>query len=288
MELVTRVLIAATPGRRGLRSRSWSSVPLLGTRATDGGRLLYPEAKQALSALSHAASVVTTYAAHSPTLRLAASHTIGGFLLPGWLAGYRAGATTPMRAHVEIINSHGVVSAVRNGQVDIGFIESLDAVDGLEAMTIQHDEIVAVVASYHPWVRRRAVPAAVLSRESYLTREQGSGTRAVAAAALATAGVPPLEPTLETASTQSLKRAVLDGGFTLMSRLAVEAEVRAGTLHALEVTGAELTRQLRAVRRRRPALRADAKRLWSFLSGLADPAPAGRAKPQVTGSDRRR
>ncbi|MGP0036544.1 MAG: LysR family transcriptional regulator [Solirubrobacteraceae bacterium] len=240
-----------------------------GVRATDGGRLLYPEAKQALSALSHAAGVLTTYAAHSPTLRLAASHTIGGFLLPGWLAGYRAGEPTPPRAHVEIINSQGVLASVRDGHVEIGFIESLDAVDGLETMTIQHDEIAAVVASNHPWARLRAVPATLLAREPYLTREQGSGTRAVAAAALSDAGASPLEPTLETASTQSLKRAVLDGGFTLISRLAVEAEIKAGTLRALAVTGVDLTRPLRAVRRRRPALPADATRFWRFLSRMA-------------------
>jgi DNA-binding transcriptional LysR family regulator len=239
-----------------------------GVRATDGGRLLYPEAKHALLALSHAAGVVSSYAAHSPNLRLAASHTIGGYLLPGWLAAYRASVLPPQRAYVEIVNSHGVLGAVRDGQVDIGFIESLDAVDGLEAHTIQHDEIVVVVAAHHRWARRSAVRAATLPGEPYLTREQGSGTRAVAAAALAAAGVPPLEPTLEAASTQSLKRAVLDGGFTLISRLAVEAEVRAGTLRALEVTGADLTRPLRAVRRRRPALPADASRFWRFLSRL--------------------
>jgi DNA-binding transcriptional LysR family regulator len=239
-----------------------------GVRATDGGRLLYPEAKHALSALSHAAGVVTGHAAHSPSLNLAASHTIGGYLLPGWLAGYRAGVTPPPRAHVEIVNSHGVLGAVRDGEVDIGFIESLDAVDGLDALTIQHDQIVAVVAANHRWARLRAVRVAALADEPYLTREQGSGTRAVAATALAAAGVPALEPTLEAASTQSLKRAVLDGGFTLISRLAVEAEVRAGTLRALEVTGADLTRPLRAVRRRRPALPADAARFWSFLSRL--------------------
>jgi DNA-binding transcriptional LysR family regulator len=238
-----------------------------GVRATDGGRLLYPEAKQALAALSHAAGVLTGYAARSPTLRLAASHTTGGFLLPGWLAAYRAGATSPSRAHVEIVNSHAVLARVRDGQVDIGFIESLDAVDGLEALTIQHDEIIAVVATDHRWARLRAVPLKMLADEPYLSREEGSGTRDVAAAALAAAGVPPLEPAFEAASAQSLKRAVLDGGFTLISRLAVEAEVRAGTLCALDVTGADLTRPLRAVKRRRPALRADATRFWRFLAG---------------------
>lgn len=240
-----------------------------GIRATDAGRLLYPEAKQALAALSRAASVVTIHAAHAPTLRLAASHTIGGFLLPGWLAGFRSAADTPQRPHVEIINSHGVLLRLRDGQVDIGFIESLDAVDGLDALTIRHDEIVAVVAADHPWSRLRDVSIERLATEPYLTRERGSGTRAVAAAALARAGGPELEPTLETASTQSLKRAVLDGGFTLISRLAVEAEIQARTLCALRVVGADLTRPLRAVRRRRPALDADAKRFWRYLSEMS-------------------
>ena len=262
---------AASKRLQGLERRL--GTPLLergrfGIRATDAGRLLYPEAKQALAALTQAATVVSSHAAHAPTLRLAASLTIGGFLLPGWITGFRSIEPAPVRAHVEIFNSHRVLAAVRDGHVDVGFIESLDAVDGLQALTIQSDEIVAVVAADHPWGRHRAIPAAALATEPYLTREQGSGTRAVAAAALARAGCPNLEPTLETASTQSLKRAVLDGGFTLISRLAVDAEVQAGTLHALRVTGADLTRPLRAVRRRRPALRVEARRFWAFLSQI--------------------
>lgn len=237
-----------------------------GVSPTEAGRLLYPEAKQSLAALARAASVVTVHAAHAPTLRLAASHTIGEFLLPAWLAGFRDGGAASHRAHVEIVNSAGVLAHLRDGQVNIGFIESLDEVDGLEELTIRHDEIVAVVAADHPWARHRAVRAAALASDRYLTRERGSGTRAVAAAALARANGPDLRPTLEAASTQSLKRAVLDGGFTLISRLAVEAEVEAGTLRALRVTGVDLTRPLRAVRRRRPAPRGDAKRFWEFLT----------------------
>ncbi len=246
-----------------------------GVRATDAGRLLYPEAKQALAELTRAASVVASHAEHAPTLRLAASLTIGGFLLPGWIAGFRATEPSAVRTHVEIFNSHRVLEVVRDGHVDVGFIESLDSVEGLEAATILSDQIVAVVAADHPWSRFRRIPAGALAGEPYLTRERGSGTRAVAAAALARAGVPELEPTLETASTQSLTRSVLDGGFTLISRLAVDAEVRAATLHALEVTGADFSRPLRAVRRGRPTPTGFPRRFWTFLEGLAmDPGPS--------------
>ena len=255
-------------------------IPLLergrfGVRATDAGRLLYPEAKQALAALEHAATVVTGHAASAPTLRLAASHTIGGYLLPDWLARFRVREPARQRALVEIINSHGVLALVRSGQADIGFIESHDLVDGLESLTICHDEIVAVVAPDHPWARHRRVSVSALASEPYLAREQGSGTRAVAAAALARAGGPTLEPALETASTQSLKRAVLGGGFTLISRLAVEADARSGTLHMLRLSGVDLTRPLRAVRRKRPGAAIHPRRLWTFLASLEDPIREG-------------
>jgi DNA-binding transcriptional LysR family regulator len=236
-----------------------------GVRATDAGRALYPEAKQALTALAHAAGVVTAQAAQAPTLRLAASYTIGGYLLSGWLAAFQAGSPVPPRAHVEVQNSTGVLALVREGHVDIGFIESLDPVDGLESLTVAHDEIVVVVAAGHPWARHRRVSVGALATQPYLTREHGSGTRAVAEAALARAGLAELEPAMEAASTQSLKRAVLDGGFTLISRLTIGPEVNAGTLRALQVRDVDLVRPMRALRRRRPAGSRDAKRFWMHL-----------------------
>jgi hypothetical protein len=91
-----------------------------------------------------------------------------------------------------------------------------------------------------------------LVTEPYLTREPASGTRAVATAALARAGIE-LTPALQAASAQSLKRALGGGGFTLISRLTIEAEERAGVLVGLPLRGVDLQRELRAIRRRRPA-----------------------------------
>jgi DNA-binding transcriptional LysR family regulator len=257
---------AATKRIRALEARVGATLlerGRFGARPTQTGRLLYPEARAALDALARAESVLLGERDRTPVLALAASHTIGEFLLPGWLSAFRA-AGEDVRARVDVINSAAVLAAVRAGEAEIGFVEGLDRLDGLDALDLLRDEIVAVVAPGHPWARRRAVPLAALSREPFLTREAGSGTRAVAVSALAEAGVA-LQPSLEAASSQSLKRAVLDGGFTLISRRAVEAEVQAGTLRALPVSGVELVRVLRAVRRTRPALPAAAQRLWDWL-----------------------
>jgi DNA-binding transcriptional LysR family regulator len=258
---------AATKRIRALEARV--GVTLLergrfGVRPTAAGRLLYPEARTALDALARAEALLSGERDQAPVLALAASHTIGEFLLPGWLAGFRAVAGD-VRARVDVVNSATVLTAVREGAAEIGFVEGLDRVADLEAIDLLRDDVVAVVAPDHPWARRRSVPATALTREPFLTREEGSGTRAVAVNALAGAGIV-LRPSLEAASSQSLKRAVLTGGFTLISRRAAAAEVQAGTLRALAVTGVELSRVLRAVRRRRPALPVAARRLWEWLA----------------------
>jgi hypothetical protein len=120
----------------------------------------------------------------SMDLRLSASHTIGEFLLPGWLADFRR-EHPGVHPQLEIVNSQGVVDAIRENRCEIGFIEGLDSPVGLEPMTLARDEIAVVVAADHPWAGRRAVAARDLVAEPYLTREPASGTRAVATAALA-------------------------------------------------------------------------------------------------------
>lgn len=237
----------------------------LGVRPTTAGRLLYPEAKHALAALARAAAVTEhVQAAERHELRLAASHTIGEFLLPDWLADFRATSANELHAQVDVINSPGVLAAVRERGAEIGFVEGLDSLDDLEHLKLMRDELVVVVAPSHRWARRRAVAPTELAREPYLSREADSGTRAVATAALHSHGVT-LEPTLETPSTQGLKRAVLSGGFTLISRVTVQAETQAGTLAALPITGVALQRQLSAVRRTGGAPGGAASALWHWL-----------------------
>ncbi|HEX7300345.1 MAG TPA: LysR family transcriptional regulator [Solirubrobacteraceae bacterium] len=237
-----------------------------GVRPTEFGRLLYPEAKQALTALGRAAAAVeAATAARRHVLRLAASHTIGEFLLPGWLAQFRAADGNPMlRAEVDIVNSPGVLDRLRNGSADLGFVEGLDSLEGVESHTLMQDELLVVVAPRHRWARRPWVGAHELEAEPYLTRERDSGTRAVVTCTLASQGIR-LRPALETASIQALKRAVLDHGFTVLPMLAVHTEVLAGTLRVLRVRGVSIQRELRVVRRGRGAPGAAAQRLWRWL-----------------------
>lgn len=235
-----------------------------GVRPTPAGRLLYPEAKQALAALQHARNVLAEHRdLASRALALAASHTIGEFLLPTWLASFRL-QEPEMRAQVEIVNSPGVLHAVREHEAQIGFVEGVDNLDGYDTLTVHRDTIVVVVAGEHRWGQRTAIAAQDLTSEPYFTREAASGTRAVVNDALARVGID-LVPTMETASLQSVKRALASGGFSLLSPLAVETEARSGALRAIPLRDIDLSRELHAVHDGRSRLTGLARGFWTWL-----------------------
>lgn len=240
-----------------------------GVCPTDAGRALYPEAKEALAALTRAAAAADAAREQGrQALRLVASHTIGAFLLPGWLAGFRAADRSPaLRTEIGIVNSPRVLAAVRDGEAAIGFVEGVDPLDGFEVRPLMRDRLVVVVGPNHRWSRRRTVLVEELARERYYARERDSGARAVVTSALRRHGVQ-LDAALETPSIEALKRAVRVDGFTMLSTLAVKAEVRDGALTSLRVEGVELERDLRAIRCRRSDTRAASHRFWNMLPAL--------------------
>jgi DNA-binding transcriptional LysR family regulator len=240
-----------------------------GVQPTPDGLVLYPLAREALAVLARAEAALRS--PHDlPLLRLHASRTIGETLLPEWLAAFRRDSP---RCHVAatVTNSEEVIRTVREGGCDIGFVEGPPTrTRGLAELVVAHDEIVAVVAADHPWARRSSVPVRALAGQPYFTREEGSGTRAVVTGALAADGVE-LQPEMELASAEALKRAVMTGGFALISERTVATEITAGTLVAIPVSHAHLHRSLRAVRRARPALQGPARAFWNWLARTVTP-----------------
>jgi DNA-binding transcriptional LysR family regulator len=257
---------AATKRLQGLERRVGRALlerGAYGVRPTPAGGVLYPLAREALAVLERAELSVRSPET-APALRIHASRTIGETLLPEWLASFRA-AAPECRVSVAVTNSDEVVQAVREGDAEVGFVETTPgSMRGLRELVVAHDELRAVVTKDHPWARRAAVPVDDLTRQPFLAREAGSGTRAVVGAALAELGIE-LQPTLELSSAEGLKHAVLGGGFALLSEHAVEPEIAAGALAAIPVSGVDLHRTLRAVRRTRPVLQGPARAFWRWL-----------------------
>lgn len=200
-------------------------------------------------------------------LRIAASFTIAEYLLPQWLGRFARDHPSDSVA-LEVANSTTVIERLQDGSADLGFIETTSATSELDEQLVARDELIAVVAPNHPWARRRKVPVEAVAATPLVTRESGSGTREAFEAALADLSLGPPTAVLELGSTSAVRSAVLDGNSpTVISRLAVAAELESGRLIEIEVTDLSITRNLRAVWPRSHALPTLAAQL---LDGIAD------------------
>ncbi|GHH82313.1 transcriptional regulator [Streptomyces sulfonofaciens] len=222
-----------------------------GSRLTAQGALVGDWARTALDAAA-ALEVGITSLHHTAGTRLpvAASLTIAEYLLPHWLVRFHAAA-----AHTAVAlttgNSDEVAAAVLAGTAAIGFVESPDIPPGLTAHPVGRDELTVIVHPAHPWARRgrRRVTAAELAATSLVSREHGSGTRlSLQRAVEARTDTPLAAPVLEVSSTTAIKTAVAEGvAPAVLSSLAVERDVAAGTLVAVPVAGLDLGRTLRMI-----------------------------------------
>jgi DNA-binding transcriptional LysR family regulator len=237
-----------------------------GVQPTAAGHALYPVACEALVVLSRAAHTVESRPDGAvEILRIGASHTVGEFVLPKLLAAFYRTAPE-VSSQLEVRNTDGAVKALRECEVEVSFIADGGEFPTLASMTIGYDELVVVVGPKHRWAGSATVRAEDLGVEPFLTREEGSTTRARSVLAVRQLGTE-LTPYLQATSTQTLKRFVqTNDGFTILSSLAVQDELLTGTLHALRLEGAELRRPLRALRCRDEMPSAGAAALWSWLS----------------------
>ncbi|MEV0251338.1 LysR family transcriptional regulator [Nocardia sp. NPDC050712] len=221
----------------------------LGSRPTPAGALIAAWARQVVDAAGQLdAGIDALRAERDSRLRVAASQTVAEYLFPGWLMTMRLTAPEVTIA-LESGNSVEVAQAVLDGKAGIGFIESPQAFRGLESHVVARDRLLVVVAPQHRWARRGSVTRAELAATALIQREPGSGTRTLFERVL-TRAVPDWQPTvaLELSSTTAIKTAVAAGvGVSVLSSLAVAADIAAGTLVAPEVADLDLSRSLRAV-----------------------------------------
>ncbi len=213
-------------------------VPLLkrsrrGVELTDQGTLLYERARKALDEMKALEGVLKTLRSRRNTrLYVAASSTLGEHLFPTWLRSFRACSleTVP---ELFVGNTQEVVALVSRGAVAFGVIEGEEKHESLQSVPLLDDELVAVVAPTHPWVRRPLAPAE-LPKEPFVSRERGSGTREVIENHLSRIGVA-LDVRMELGSTSAIKEAIEAGlGFSILSRETIRLEVEAGHLAIAE------------------------------------------------------
>lgn len=223
------------------------------------GRLLYPKA---LALLDQAIEIEQLFLQDLGALRIAASSTIGNYMLPGMIAKYRRDfPDTPLELNIG--NSQDVIEAVADFRGDLGLIEGPCHMPELMTKAWQQDELVVFAAPDNPLCHKVLV-LEELADAAWILRERGSGTREVLDHLLL-AKLPHFKLVMELGNSEAIKRAVRYGmGISCLSRRVIADQLASGELIALNIPLPPLIRTLYLIHHRQKHISNALQRFLSY------------------------
>jgi DNA-binding transcriptional LysR family regulator len=215
----------------------------------DNGRALLPQALAVLDGAGWIERWAQDRESHLGTLRIGASTTIGNYILPAVLAGFRDNlpqvARRNWRVQVTIANTAEIAARVAAFELDLGLIEGPCHESELTVQPWIEDELVVVAAANDPIVprgKKQRITLAALREATWLLREEGSGTREIIIQLL-TPHLQHLRPGIQFGNPEAIKRAAGSGlGISCLSRFVVQDLLTTGVLVAPATELPRLTR----------------------------------------------
>lgn len=204
-----------------------------GIQLTETGRIFLREARAVLDRADMArAALLDLAGSHAGSVSVAASLTIATYWLPRRLAAFHE-QNTKVRLDVVIRNSHDVVTAVVEGEVNIGLVEGPSGHPALVRQAIDQDHFVLVTAPGHSSLAVDGSGRLDLKAGTWVIREAGSGTRRGIEDLASREGLSldELNIALVLPSNEAVREAIEAGiGATVISRHVVASAIAAGKL----------------------------------------------------------
>jgi DNA-binding transcriptional LysR family regulator len=200
-----------------------------GVTLTPAGTRLYVEARKLLAQAEEVEALMAGLRGEEQPVRLATSHTIAEYVLPGPLVEFEQKRERHLSVELVIANSLVVRELVREGRAEFGIaaVDANSAPDGvLRELPFCDDAVVVAVPAGHPWTRLDVVPVDELVRTPMVMRDPSANTRRTIEAALEARGRSLAPPLAEVGSTSAAKAtAISEGAPVLLSRLAVRGNL---------------------------------------------------------------
>ncbi len=168
-------------------------------------------------------------------LLVGASTTIAEFMLPRVLGEFNA-LYPQVRARLIVGNSVSIESQVADHALDVGLIEAPAKQSGLSSLNCCEDELQVICVPDYPLAEFAALRPGDLVDYEFISREPGSGTRAITDSYFAEHGIAPetLKAQMELGSPEALKGVVATGlGFAIVSRAVAAKEIELGELRGI-------------------------------------------------------
>ena len=178
-------------------------------------------------------------------LSIGASTTIAMYLLPPVLASFME-----LSGGVEVSmlsgNSENVEQWLRDGTVDIGFVENASRRPWLHYEPLMADELVLVAGTQGRYGTLESVTPEELRGLPLVLREKGSGTREIIERTLSRRGirVEDLNVVIELSSTEAIKSFVRSSDtLAIVSVIALHRELADGSLRIVDIDSVDMPRE---------------------------------------------
>ena len=220
---------------------------------SDDGRELYKYAKQMIDLqkkIEERFSAKKEAGKHC--ISIAASSIPAQYLLPKVLLRFNEKFPDEQLKIIESDSSE-VVTKVVDHMVDVGFTGTVLEKKHCKYLPFYKDELVIVTPSSAKYLKLQADSLDDISwikKESFIMREEGSGTRKEAEKQLQNAGIniESLNVIASIGNQEAIKKSVRQGmGISVMSRLAAEDEIETGRLLIFPIPGASEGRDINLV-----------------------------------------
>jgi DNA-binding transcriptional LysR family regulator len=242
---------------------------------TPPGQALFAYTQRVFNLLDQATrTVAATQRGDRGMLRMAASPTLGVYLLPVLLGQFKRDHPD-VDIDVAIAPTAEIIASVAADRSPFGLVEAPVSHRDLAVEAIGEDEMILVASRNHPLASRLEIGPLELADIPLVRREAGSGTRALVDAALRQAGSDP--PTLmQLGSPEALKQAVLaDVGIAWVPRLSVGRELASRELCQVHVKGMSVRRTLSVIHRKDTPLSPLASALLDLVGTSTESATEG-------------
>lgn len=179
----------------------------------------------------------------SGLLVVGASATIGIYLLPEVVGEFR-NRHPGIKVSLRVGNKRHTIERLARNELDFGLVAGPVHDASLVSEPYLDDELIMIVSPQHHFAHQPVIYPGELRRETFLVREDGSGTQELMEERLHQLGVQPAD-TMQLGSTEAIKQAVAANlGVSTASRYSVKAELASGRLCTANVPALKMQRRL--------------------------------------------
>ncbi|HML40801.1 MAG TPA: LysR family transcriptional regulator [Bellilinea sp.] len=184
--------------------------------------------------------------AQAGKIRLAASLTIGGYVLPELIRRFKE-HIPEAEIFTQVDNTAVIERLLLEDRLDLGLVEGPVYSAHITEKYLWTDELIIIASPQNVFCRRKGIKVGDLAGQAFIMREQGSGTRDVFEQAMRAAEIE-INISGIYNNIEAIKRAVAnDLGLAVIPRIAVSTELAEGSLAEVPINGLTLQRKFNLV-----------------------------------------